>query len=95
MKKKIAILGSTGSIGKTLIDILKKNRNQIEISLLTSNKNYKELLNQIKFFKVKNIIINDYKTYLLVKKILKNKKINIFNNFENIKDIFTQKKIMM
>ena len=84
MKKKIAILGSTGSIGKTLINILKKNKSEFEVLLLTSNTNYKELLKQVKIFKVKNIIINDYKTFLNVKKILKNKKINIYNDFESI-----------
>ncbi len=93
MKKKIAILGSTGSIGKSLINILKKNKNEFEILLLTSNTNYKELLNQVKFFKVKNIIINDYKTFLHVKKVLENKKINIYNKFDNIKNIFIKKKI--
>ncbi len=93
MKKKIAILGSTGSIGKSLINILKINKKEFEIVLLTSNTNYKELLNQVKFFKVKNIIINDYKTFLHVKKLLKNKKINIYNKFDNIKSIFIKKKI--
>ena len=43
MKKKIAILGSTGSIGKNLIKILSKDKNNINIVLLTSNKNYKLL----------------------------------------------------
>ena len=42
MKKNIAILGSTGSIGKTLIDILNKDKNKFKIILLTSNTNYKE-----------------------------------------------------
>ena len=93
MKKKIAILGSTGSIGKTLINILKKNKSEFEVLLLTSNTNYKELLKQVKIFKVKNIIINDYKTFLYIKKILKNKKINIYNDFENIQTIFKKKKI--
>ena len=55
MKKKIAILGSTGSIGKCLIDIIKSDKKNFEIVLLTSNKNYKELLKQAKFFKVKNL----------------------------------------
>ncbi len=59
MKKKIIIFGSTGSIGKTIIDIIKKDKNNIEIALLTTNKNYKELLNQIKIFKVKNIIVTN------------------------------------
>ena len=39
MKKKIVILGSTGSIGKTTFDIIKNNRKDFEIVLLTTNKN--------------------------------------------------------
>ena len=42
MKKKIAILGSTGSIGRTLFKILKKDKINFEITLLTANKNVKE-----------------------------------------------------
>ena len=56
MKKKIAILGSTGSIGKSLLKILKRQKKEFEIVLLTANINYKELLNQTKNFKVKNVI---------------------------------------
>ena len=41
MKKKIAILGSTGSIGKTLLDIVNKDRKNFEIILLTADTNYK------------------------------------------------------
>ena len=54
MKKKIAILGSTGSIGKLTFDILKKDKNNFDIILLTTNNNYKEILIQAKEFKVKN-----------------------------------------
>ena len=43
MKNKIAILGSTGSIGKTLINILKKDKKNIEITLETTNQNINEL----------------------------------------------------
>ena len=91
MKKKIAILGSTGSIGKSLIDILKKDKKKIEIVLLTLNSNYKELFKQVKSLDVKNIIINDHKTYLYVKKIFKKKKINIYNKFDQINKIFNKK----
>ena len=63
MKKKIAILGSTGSIGKCLIDIIKRDKKNFEIVLLTSNKNYKEILKQEKFFKVINLIITDGECY--------------------------------
>ena len=78
MKKKIAILGSTGSIGKSLINILKKDKNNFDIFLLTANKNLNELIKQVNIFKVKNIIISDYQTFLKAKKIFKNKKIKIF-----------------
>ena len=59
MKKKIAILGSTGSIGKSLIDIIKKDKKNYLITLLTANKNYKELIKQAKYFNVKNLIITN------------------------------------
>jgi len=93
IKKKIAILGSTGSIGKCLINILKKDKKNFEITLLTVNKNTKELFQQIKFFKVKNIIITDKEKYILAKKVLNNKNINIYNNFNSINKIFKTKKI--
>ena len=93
MKKKIAILGSTGSIGKTLINILKKDKINFELKLLTTNKNIKELVKQIEFFNVKNVIVKDYKSFLKLKKILYKKKINIFNEFNSISKIFKNKKI--
>ncbi len=93
MKKKIAILGSTGSIGKSLISILKKDKTNIEIILLTANKNINELLKQIKIFKVKNVIVTDHNKCTHLRKILYKKKINIFNNFNSINKIFDKKKI--
>ena len=57
MKKKIAILGSTGSVGKQTIDIIRKNKKNFKVLLLTANKNHKLLSKQIKEFKVKNVII--------------------------------------
>ena len=74
MKKKIAVFGSTGSIGKTTIDIIKKDKNNFEVILLTSNNNYQELAKQAKELNVKNLIINNKKQYLNLKKKFKNKK---------------------
>ena len=91
MKKKIIILGSTGSIGKSLINILKKDKKDFEIVLLTTNKNIKELFKQIKFFNVKNAIITDITKFEVAKKILRNKNINIYNNFNSINKIFFKK----
>ena len=43
MKKKICILGSTGSIGKSTLEIISKNRNDFDVILLSGNSNYKLL----------------------------------------------------
>ena len=92
MKKKIAILGSTGSIGKNLFKIIDQDKHNFEIVLLTSNKNYKLLLSQAKKYKVKNLIIKDKKSYeILKKKITKKNKIKLFNNFECFEKIFKKK----
>ncbi len=91
MKKKIAILGSTGSIGKSLLKIINKNKQKFEIVLLTANKNYKELLKQAKKNNVKNIIIKNQKSYDKLNKINKNKNFKIFNNFNNFEKIFEKK----
>ena len=93
MKKKIAILGSTGSIGKTLLNILDKDKKNFEIILLTADKNIQELLKQIKKFNVKNIIVTNIDKFLIIEKHLENKNINVYNNFTSINKIFKNKKI--
>ena len=90
MKKKIAILGSTGSIGKNLIEIVKKDKKKFKIELLTANKNYKEILNQAKVFGVKNLIITNRESFEKVKR-KKLKNIKIFNNFKSLDFIFKKK----
>ena len=91
MKKKNWIIGSNGSIGKTLIDILKKNKKNFEIVLLSVNKNIQELEKQVDLFNVKNLIVIDKKNYLKLKSKKKFKEKNIFNNFLSIDKIFKNK----
>ncbi len=93
MKKKIVILGSTGSIGENTIRIIKKNKKDFEIVLLSTNKNIGKVFSQAKQFNVKNIIINNFEKYNLAKKRFKNYKISIFNSFDSIDKILNQKKI--
>ena len=79
MKKKIAILGSTGSIGKTTIEIIKKDKKNFDVILLSTNNNLKEIIKQIRYLKPKNLVINNKNHYVKLKK--KFKRINIFNSF--------------
>ncbi len=91
MKKKIAILGSTGSIGKTLIDIIKQDKKNFEITLLTANKNYKELIKQAKYFKVRNLVICNKNAFNKAQKKFKNQKFKIHQNYNFINKIFKKK----
>ena len=91
MKKKIAILGSTGSIGKTLIEIIKKNKKNFDVVLLTAEKNSNELFKQAKLLNVKNLIITDNQSYNNLIKKNRNKQINIFNDFKYLDKILKKK----
>jgi len=90
--KKIAIFGSTGSIGTSLLNIIKKDKKNFKIELLTADKNYKKLIKQAKFFNAKNIIITDNNSYLIAAKLLKNNKIKVFKNFDSLSKIFNLNK---
>ena len=91
MKKKIAILGSTGSIGKTLLDIIEKNKKNYEIILLTANKDYRLLLKQAKKFKVKNLILKDERSFKILKKKVSKGNLNIYQSFDDFNKIFKNK----
>mgnify|MGYP001230284813 CR=1 FL=1 len=89
MKKKICILGSTGSIGLTSLKIFKK-KNLFNIKVLVANKNYNLICRQIKEYKPESFIISNKDIYNKVKKKFKSSKTKFFNNlkFLNAKQKF-------
>jgi len=91
MKKKIAILGSTGSIGKNLVKIIENDNRNLEVILLSARKNYKELLKQAKKLNVKNLIITNKKSYYSIIKKVKNSDIKVYNNYNHFNNIFKKK----
>ena len=93
MKKKIAILGSTGSVGKNTLSIVRKDKKNFKVVLLSTNSNIKEVVNQAEEFSVKNVIISNFNKFSEAKKKYKKKKIKFFNNFNDIKKIFKTKEI--
>ena len=91
MNGDLIILGSTGSIGTSTINILKKNREKFKIRLLTSNTNAEKLLKQAILLKVKNVIIEDVNKFKKYKNKFKNKKINLHLGIRNINKILKTK----
>ncbi len=88
-KKKIAILGSTGSIGKQTLEIVKKDKHNFNVVLLSTNSNIDEISKQIKIFKPKAVIITDKNKFIKFQK--SNKKLKVFNNYLCFKKVFLKK----
>ena len=90
-KQKIAVIGSTGSIGTATLNTIWKFKNNFKVELLACNKNYSLAFQQIKKFHPKYVYIEDLKTFNLIKKKIK-KNVLIFNDLsileKNIKSKF-------
>ena len=82
MKKKM-LLGSTGSIGRSSLNIIRNYKSKLEIVALSTNKNISLIIKQSKEFQVKNLIINDSESYKKIFNYGLNKKIKIFNNISD------------
>ena len=82
--KKIAILGSTGSIGTQTLEVINSNKNIFKVELLTANSNFKLLAKQANKFNPKVVIINDVTWVDELSKLIKNPKIEILNGTESL-----------
>lgn len=70
--KKIAILGSTGSIGTQALDVIAENPDRFSVSVLTCGKNIKLIEEQIKKFSPELVVVQEEKEALRLKEIFKN-----------------------
>jgi len=89
MRKKIAILGSTGSIGRSTLEIIEKDMKNFDVILLSANNNYKRLIQQAIKFKAKNVLIKNEKFYLKIKNSLK--KTKVYSGEISLKKIISDK----
>jgi 1-deoxy-D-xylulose-5-phosphate reductoisomerase len=86
-KKKIAILGSTGSIGTQALEIAREQKDSIQIEVLTANSNADLLIAQAKEFNPNHVVIADESKYLQVKEALANDDIKVFAGNKSIADV--------
>ncbi len=82
-KKTFAILGSTGSIGKSSLNVINKLKNT-KVELIFADKNFREILNQIRIYKPRVVVVNSFETFIKLKNIFK-KKIKILNDYKESK----------
>ena len=93
MKKKIAILGSTGSIGENTVKIIQSNKKDFNVIFLSSNNNVKKLFKQSIRLKPKAVIIFNKEKYNKFKYKFSKRKIKVFNSFNDLKSSIIKKKI--
>ena len=93
MKKKIGILGSTGSIGENTFKIIFKNKEDFNVIFLSTNNNIQKLYKQSIKVKPKAVIIFNKDKYNLFKYKFIKKKIKVFNSFKDLKISIIKKKI--
>ncbi len=70
MKKKIIILGSTGSIGTQALEVLQQRKDSFSVEALTAGENAELLVQQAKAFKPKVVVIANEQKYAFVRQAL-------------------------
>ncbi len=70
MKRNIAILGSTGSIGTQALDVIREHKDEFEIYALTANNNADLLIAQAREFMPEVVVIANEEKYAYVKDAL-------------------------
>jgi 1-deoxy-D-xylulose-5-phosphate reductoisomerase len=86
-KKKICILGSTGSIGRTTLEIILKNKKDFDVVLLSGNNNVELLISQAKKFKPKYVYSNNFFFKEQLKTFCKNNNIFFIDDLNSLKKI--------
>ena len=86
-KRKIAILGSTGSIGKQALDVVKQHSDLFEVELLTANNSSELLIRQALEFNPNNVVICNPDKYDEVADALQPHDIKVFAGMDSVCDL--------
>jgi 1-deoxy-D-xylulose-5-phosphate reductoisomerase len=85
--KRIAIFGSTGSIGKQSLDVIEANKDKFSVEILTAQSNDDILIKQALHFKPEIVVIGDEKKYPKVKEALATKPIKVFTGEKALEEV--------
>lgn len=86
-KRRIAILGSTGSIGKQALDVISQHSDLLTAEVLTANTQADELIRQALLFKPNCVVIGDKNLYPQVKNALAETETKVFAGSESLDDV--------
>ena len=93
--RNLAILGSTGSIGCSTLDVVKSNPGMFDIQLLAAKKNHPLLFKQIKLFKPNFVYLDDESSLIKLKSEIKSidNTLEVINNEQNLLDLISSNAI--
>lgn len=83
-KRRVAILGSTGSIGTQALDVIRQHRDLFEVELLTANNSSELLIRQAEEFDANNVVICNESKYREVADALQPKMIKVFAGMDSV-----------
>ena len=86
-KRRIAILGSTGSIGRQALDVIRKHRDLFEVELLTANNSSALLVEQAIEFDANNVVICNEARYAEVADALSSRYVKVFAGMQSVCDL--------
>lgn len=87
MKKRIAILGSTGSIGTQALEVIRQNPENFEVEVLTANNNVDVLIAQAKEFQPNAVVIANPDKYSYVSEALKNEPVKVYAGIDALNQV--------
>ena len=87
MKKRIALLGSTGSIGTQTLEVISHNQDRFVVEVLTANNNIGLLIEQAKRFQPNVVVISNKCHYDELKDALKNEPIKVYAGKEALEQV--------
>ena len=88
-KKKIAVLGSTGSIGTQTLDVISRHPDLFEAHTLTAGRNAELLIKQARAFKPDTVVIADDTQYNIVQEALSDLPIKVYAGADAISQVVT------
>ncbi len=92
-KKKIAILGSTGSIGRQTLDVIRQHPDKFEAVLITANNSCELLCRQATEFKVKNVVICNESRLDEVRRNLSGLEANVYGGMKAVCELVADPEI--
>ena len=92
-KQRLAVLGSTGSIGPQTLDIVRRYGDRFEITTLSAHSNWKKLVEQAVEFTPDNVVIADKTHYTAVRDALADHPVKVYAGSDALEQVVCSEQV--